>query len=348
MAAALLAPSQVSGGGEDLDRKRNGYAIAEESFASLFSLWRRPGRAIPWDCLFVLPVWLQAWWEAFGAGTSPYLCSVRQSDDLVGIAALLIQGDGARLMGDGEVCDYLDFVVAPGRGEGFFTILIDHLKERGISFLDLAPVRGDSTVMTDLVRVARKLDCEISAAPEEVTLERELPATWDEFLLTLSGKERHEIRRKFRRLEEAGSVEFRTVGARQDVHREMETFLALFASNREDKAAFMTDAMASFFRALAEAMAAEDMLRLFFLDLDGIPAAGVMCFDYNKRVYLYNNAYDHRFQALSVGLLSKVLSMRDSIDRRKKSYDFLKGGEPYKYRLGGRPVRVYRCVVALR
>jgi CelD/BcsL family acetyltransferase involved in cellulose biosynthesis len=118
--------------------------------------------------------------------------------------------------------------------------------------------------------------------------------------------------------------------------------------NRADKAAFMTGQMASFFRSLAEAMAEEEMLRLFFLDLDNRPAAAVMCFDYNMKVYLYNNAYDHRFRALSVGLLSKVLSMRDSIERGKRTYDFLKGGEPYKYRLGGRPVRVYRCMVALR
>ena len=348
MASAFLASSRDPGGGRNLDRIRNGYAVTEETFASLFSHWRRPERAMLWGCLFVLPAWLQTWWNAFGAGTSPYLCSVKQTDELLGVAALLLQGDRARLMGDKEVCDYLDFVVAPGRGEDFFRVLIAHLRDRGISFLDLGPVRGDSTVMTDLVRVARELDCEISASREEVTLELELPETWDAFLLTLSGKERHEMRRKLRRLEKAGTVRFRAVETRQDVDREMENFLALFAMNRADKAAFMTERMALFFRSLAETMAEEEMLRLFFLDLDGIPAATVMCFDYNARVYLYNNAYNHRFRALSVGLLSKVLSMRDSIERGKRTYDFLKGGEPYKYRLGGRPVRVYQCVVALR
>jgi CelD/BcsL family acetyltransferase involved in cellulose biosynthesis len=344
-----LAPSRDHGGGEDLDRRGNGYTVTEETFASLSSHWRGPAaRAIQWECLFVVPVWLRAWWSTFGAGMRPYLCSVRQKDDLLGVAALLIQGDRARLMGDGEVCDYLDFVVAPGRGEQFFRVLIEHLKGGGISVLDLGPVRGDSTVMTDLVRVARELDCEISASPEEVTLELQLPETWDGFLLTLSGKERHEIRRKLRRLEEAGVVEFRAVEARQEVDREMETFLALFAMNRADKAAFMTDRMALFFRSLAEAMAEEEMLRLFFLEIDGMPAATAMCFDYHARVYLYNNAYDRRFRSLSVGLLSKVLSMRDTIERGRRTYDFLKGGEPYKYRLGGRPVRVYRCEVALR
>ena len=251
-------------------------------------------------------------------------------------------------MGDRDVCDYLDFVVAPGREEEFFRILLGHLRGAGIALLDLGAVRVDSSVMTRLVPVAKKLGYEVTAHPEEVSLEMPLPATWDAFLLTLSGKERHEIRRKLRRLAEAGPVRYRLVEGRDEVDREMETFLTLFAMNRTDKAVFMTGSMASFFRSLARSMAAEKMVRLFFLDVDGIAAATVMCFDYNATVYLYNNAYDEQFRAFSVGLLCKVFSIRDSIERRKRAYDFLKGGEAYKYRLGGAPVRLYRCRVALR
>jgi CelD/BcsL family acetyltransferase involved in cellulose biosynthesis len=118
-------------------------------------------------------------------------------------------------MGDRDVCDYLDFVVAPGREEEFFRILLEHLRGAGIALLDLGPVRVDSSVMTRLVPVARKLGYEASAHPEEVSLEMPLPATWDAFLLTLSGKERHEIRRKLRRLAEAGPVSYRLVEERR-------------------------------------------------------------------------------------------------------------------------------------
>jgi len=332
----------------DLERTGGTYEVLAETFASLTSLWRKPHQALRWSCLFVLPPWLQAWWTTLGSGGNPYLLSVGSGDDLVGVAPLLVDGEQARLMGDRDVCDYLDFIVAPEREEEFFRTLLEHLRRVGVALLDLGPVRVDSSVMTRLVPLAERLGYEVTAHPEEVSPEMQLPATWDAFLLTLSGKERHEIRRKLRRLAEAGPVRYRLVDGENEVEREMETFLTLFAMNRTDKAVFMTGGMASFFRSLARAMAAEKMVRLFFLELDGIAAATVMCFDYNATVYLYNNAYDDRFRAFSVGLLCKVFSIRDSIERRRRTYDFLKGGEAYKYRLGGTPVPLYRCRVALR
>jgi CelD/BcsL family acetyltransferase involved in cellulose biosynthesis len=161
----------------------------------------------------------------------------------------------------------------------------------------------------------------------------------------LTGKQRHEVRRKLRRLNEAAEVNYRVVDGFNEVMDEMETFLALFGLSRSDKAAFMTDQMAMYFRSLAETMARENLLKLYFLDLDGTPAAAVMCFDYDSTIYLYNNGYDGRFSSLSVGLLSKVLTIKESIQRGKKKYDFLKGTEDYKHRLGGKPVPLYRCQV---
>ena len=106
--------------------------------------------------------------------------------------------------------------------------------------------------------------------------------------------------------------------------------------------------MSSFFLSLAEAMAERHILRICVLEADAIPAAAIMCFDYKSRIYLYNNGYDRRFSSLSVGILSKVLSIKDSIQRGRRKYDFLKGSEAYKHRLGGKEVPLYRCQVELR
>jgi CelD/BcsL family acetyltransferase involved in cellulose biosynthesis len=195
--------------------------------------------------------------------------------------------------------------------------------------------------------VAKSLECAVSSSREDVSFERELPPTWDGFLSSLKGTERHEIRRKLRRLDEAAEVRYRIVEDVQDVRKEIDTFLALFGSNRPDKAAFMTSQRASFFRSLAEAMAESQILKLFFLDLDDSPAAAVMCFDYRSTIYLYNNGYDHRYGTLSVGLLSKVLSIREAIQMGRKKYDFLKGDEAYKRRLGGKPVPLYRIQIRI-
>lgn len=330
-----------------LDITDKSYALTAETFDSLSSYWVESGQRINWECLFVLPAWLKVWFSIFSNGLAPYLHAVRHGGELIGISPLLVQGKKACFIGDPDVCDYLDFIVAPGRGREFFAILIEHLRQKSIIHLDLRPVRADSTVLSELAPVAKDLDCEVSCHREDVTLEFELPGTWDEFLLSLTGKQRHEIRRKIRRLHEAAHIRYRIVKDIQEVRDEMGTFLSLFGSNRSDKAAFMTSQMAYFFRSLAEAMAELKILKLFFLDLDATPAAAVMCFDYNSVMYLYNSGYDQRFRSLSVGLLSKVLSIQDSIQRGKKKYSFLKGDEAYKFRLGGNPIPLYRCQVKI-
>jgi CelD/BcsL family acetyltransferase involved in cellulose biosynthesis len=323
------------------------YTVSEETFESLNDYWLGAENALDWECLFVLPGWLKVWWSVFSNGSSPYLSAVRDEGKLIGIAPLLIEGEEARFIGDPDVCDYQDFIVGPNRGEEFFQTLIYHLRRKGINSLDLNSVRTDSKVLTQLTTVARGLECEVSCTAEDVTLELDLPGTWEEFLGELTGKQRHEVRRKLRRLNEAGDINHRVVENYREIMDEMETFLALFGLSRSDKAAFMTTQMATYFRSLAETMAKENLLKLFFLDLDGVPAAAVMCFDYNSTVYLYNNGYDGRFSSLSIGLLSKVLTIKESILRGRRKYDFLKGTEEYKHRLGGKPVPLFRCRVEI-
>jgi CelD/BcsL family acetyltransferase involved in cellulose biosynthesis len=323
------------------------YTVTEETFDSISSVWLDSQHRLQWECLFVLPIWINTWWETFGTGLDPYLCAVRHEDELIGIAPFMIKGKKARLIGDTDVCDYLDVVVAPKKGRAFFEVLVTHLRQQGITQLDLGALRADSAVFNDISAVAQNLNCNVSCEPEDVTMELELPPTWDEFLYQLTGKERHEIRRKLRRLEEAGQINLRIVENVADVRDAMDTFLELFRLNRADKAAFMTDQRASFFRLLAEAMAEAHFFKLFFLELNDTPAAAVMCFDYNSTMYLYNSGYDYKFRSLSVGLLSKVFTIKESIKRGKKKYNFLKGTEIYKKRLGGLPVQLYTCHVEL-
>jgi CelD/BcsL family acetyltransferase involved in cellulose biosynthesis len=160
-------------------------------------------------------------------------------------------------------------------------------------------------------------------------------------------QQRHEVRRKLRRLGEAGRYSYRTVSDPAEVEQKLGVFLHLFTISRQDKKDFMTAAMLAFFRSLVRSMAACGLLRLGFLNIEGAPAAVVMCFEYRDTVYLYNSGFDPRYRHLNAGLLCKVLSISDSIEGGKKVYDFLKGDEIYKQRLGGRPVTLQRCRVQL-
>ena len=324
------------------------YTITQESFDSLASCWTDPRQRLGWNSIFVLPVWLKVWWQAFGLGAKLYLGAVRQKEQIIGIAPLQIREGKAAIIGSADVCDYLDFVIAPGVEGDFFNSLLDDLAQKGINHLDLGPLRPDSTVLTSLVGIARDRGYEVLCREEDVSLELDLPSTWDEYLSTLTAKQRHEVRRKLRRLSGAGKVDYHFVEDNAAVPQAMDTFLKMFSESRQEKAVFITARMESFFRSLADAMAEAGLLKLGILELDTLPVAIVMCFDYNDCVYLYNSGYDSHYRSLSVGLLAKVLCIKDSIQRGSQKFDFLKGDETYKYHLGGRKIPLYRCQITIK
>jgi CelD/BcsL family acetyltransferase involved in cellulose biosynthesis len=320
-------------------------AFALLSFESLESSWNDLCHKLNWGSVFVLPRWLKVWWQVFGGGSELYLFDVKEDKSVIGIAPLMVKEGKASFIGSADVCDYMDFAIAPGKEQAFFTALLDKLRRDGISELHLESLRYDSTVMTYLVDLAKAKGYEITVTQENVSLDLDLPSTWDEYLRTLSPKQRRETGRRFRRLEEEGDINYRTFEeAEQQV---LDTFFKLMRASREDKAAFLTAQMESFFRSIAQTMAEAKMLRFGILEISAKPVAAVMCFDYNDKVYLYNSGYDPEYGILSVGLLSKLLSIKDSIERGRKSYDFLKGAEEYKYRLRGREIPIYSCSIIL-
>jgi CelD/BcsL family acetyltransferase involved in cellulose biosynthesis len=336
--------------------KKNPMAIASltadhvqsETLDSYAAYWQGRNNGLLWPSPFALPPWLASWWPHFSGDYTLYLHSVHHAGGLAGLAPLMRRDRQARLVGDTAVCDNLDFVVAARRVEAFYQGLLDHLAAEGIRRLVLEPVREDASIMTHLLPMAEKWGARVHSTPKDQLFAMPLPDRWEVYLQGLSGKERHEIRRKLRRLEEAGRVGLRCIRRAAEIPQAMEAFFTLFEANRPSKAAFMTDTMRTFFQSLATNLAAVDMLRLYFLDLDDRPIAASMCFDHDGAVYLYNNGYDASFRSLSPGLLGKVLTIRESVRRGCRVYDFLKGAEAYKKRLGGRPVDLYRCVLELR
>jgi CelD/BcsL family acetyltransferase involved in cellulose biosynthesis len=312
-----------------------------ESFDSIYDDWGKLHGDSPAAPIFSSPEWSKVWWQQFGSEAKLYLGAVREECKTVGIAPLRVNGDVASFIGSSDVCDYLDFVVEPGKEENFFLELLDNLKADGVLRLDLAPLRPDSTVIKSLVQVAPQQAWQVSCSPKDVTVELNLPSSWEEYLQLLSGKQRHELNRKLRRLNEEGDLNHRT--ATDGNQPDIDTFLRLFRDSRQDKAAFLTTQMEAFFRSIASAMAEQKLLRLNMLELDKKPVAATMCFDYHDTVYLYNSGYEPDYGWLSVGVISKALCIKDSIDRRKKRFDFLKGAEAYKHHLGGQELPLYKC-----
>lgn len=323
------------------------YSFRNDHLTDLKRYFRDPAQTLRWPSVFVLPDWMRVWWQVFGGEAEMMVRTLRDGETAAGIAPLMVKDGRASLIGDPEVCDYLDFIIVPGLEEEFFHHLLGDLKKNGIRSLDLKHLRPESTVLTHLAGAAENRGYPVNISKDALSLEIDLPAEWEEYLALLSGKQRHEVRRKLRRLSEQGTIEYCFISDPDEIPGAMDIFFRMFVESRQDKATFLTEKMKSFFNLLACALAETGLLKLGLLKLEGRPLSEIMCFDYEGSLYLYNSGYDPDCANLSAGLICKILAIKAGIDLGKKKFDFLKGSELYKYHLGGREVPLYRCQITI-
>ncbi len=323
------------------------YHCYETSFDELKTLYADTKQALNWSSPFILPEWMQVWWQVFGVGAKTFIRAVKQGDKVIGVAPLMIKDGTACFIGSTDVCDYQDFIVVPGLEKEFFSVLLDELKKSGIKELDLKHVRPDSKVLTNLVPSAEQQRYKISNGQEDISYEMNLPSSFEEYLESLSSKQRHEVRRKMRRLNEEGNITYRAIDKGEELTLVLEIFFKMFTESREDKAVFLTEQMKTYFKLLVNKMSELNLLKMGVLELDNKPVAEIMYFDYNDCIYLYNSGFDPKYVSLSAGLLSKVYAIKDSIEKGKKKFDFLKGAEVYKGHLGGKEISLYHCRISI-
>ncbi|MBT8340307.1 MAG: GNAT family N-acetyltransferase [Desulfatitalea sp.] len=320
--------------------------VKTETLESAVRLAHATRDHLTWPHPFVLPDWLACVTRHMGAPGEPLLLSVAQDSRPIGFAALAVDGETARFLGNPEVCDYQDIVCACGSAVSVMEAVTAFLSAQGVKKLDLRPLRPDAAALSALKTLAPRQVA--SGLPvDDVAYDVGLPADWEAYLMQLKSKQRHEVRRKMRRLDAHGPHAFRCVDPHVALQRPIEDFLTLFRRNRVDKARFMDDAMAGYFTDLMQVLARRGMLRLCFLDVADRPAAAVLCFDHGPVRYLYNSAYDKTYEPLSAGVLSILLSITHAMQTGCRRYDFLKGAETYKKRIGGQEVPLYRYRAAL-
>lgn len=320
------------------------YSVSVESFDNLAPSWSRLLFDCPGYPVFFTPQWHRNWWEHFGSG-EPLLLAVRKEAGLVGVAPLMRTGDGISLLGDGNVSDYLDFIAPAEHADSVAQAVLDFVEPMRWKQFELFSLRPESVVRRYFLPLASRRGMKVTEVQEDVCPQRDLPATWEEYVSLLDRNSRHELRRKQRRLLPEPTVSFQTITSPETLESDMADFLRLFLDSKEAKTQFLTPVMEAFFKDAVRMSYANGWLRLFFLDISGTRAAAAIVFDVGDTYYLYNSGYDKQFSQLSVGLILKARCIEEAIIAGKRRFDFLRGREPYKYDLGGVDQPVYRCLV---
>jgi CelD/BcsL family acetyltransferase involved in cellulose biosynthesis len=287
-----------------------------------------------------------AWWRLLGEGRLHLLGVQDAAADWVAMLPLYEAGStpaSLRLVGGVDVADYLDLIAVAGHEEAAWKALLGALPAGGPA-LDLRPVPAASPTVALLPGLAAAAGRGCRIELDERCPVIDLPASWEAYLATLSGKDRHELRRKLRRADEAGArVEVaRTPGG---IAAFMDSFLDLHRKSKVGKARFMDARMEGFFREVGAALAGAGWAALWVLWIEERPAASLVCLEYGGTVGLYNSGFDPAARALSPGVVLIARTIEDAIRRGFRRYDFLRGDEPYKYGFGAVPTDVLRVTL---
>ncbi|MDE3095496.1 MAG: GNAT family N-acetyltransferase [Chloroflexota bacterium] len=320
-------------------------ALRDEAFDRVRGEWAGLLAQTALPVPFVTPAWQRVWLDHFQGDRRLRVLTARDGERLIGVAPLLVEGDRAELVGHYSICDYMDVVVTPGFEAAFFARLLDELAADGVRTLDMRGIRiGSPTLVAVSGAGAAGFTC--TREHEALSPCVELPATWEEYLGRLSKKDRHELRRKLRRLGSGGDIALRVVTAPDEASGLLDTLFHLMRLSSHHKEEFLArPGMEAFFREMVRVMAEESMLRFYLLTLDGQPVAAVLNFDLGGVLYMYNSGYDPQYAHYAVGLMSKALLVKDAIESGRTCVDFLRGDESYKYDLGGTDQPVYHLVL---
>lgn len=297
------------------------------------------------DTPFSQHEYLSEWWKTLGGGewktADLVLVSATENDQLIGIAPLFItEYDGRRalmLVGSIEISDYLDLIVRDVDLPRFLSGLIDFLASSHAetwSAIDWYNLPDDSPTLTALKAESAKRGW---AHHEEIyrpTPRIPLGGSFEEYLSRLEKKQRHEIRRKLRRVEESGRGRFHVVDKSADIEPEIEAFFHLMVQD-PNKANFLHPAMQEQMMATIRTAHEQGYLWLAFLEVDGVKSAASLNFDYKNKLWGYNSGVSREHMELSPGWVLLAYTIQWCCDNGRYEFDFMRGDEEYKYRFGG-------------
>ena len=319
--------------------------ISRENLNDLAGYHADASNGLRWPVIAVLPGWLNAWWQSFGQGFEQLVLVAREESRIIGIAPLKTSGGAASFIGDNSVCDYLDFITLPGKEDCFAGALLDYLSAHQVKSLVLETLRPGSVAGHNVVEEAKRRGRSTLCQLIDVSSELELPNTWEDYLATLEGKQRREAERKLRQMGSLAEVRLAVLRDNEAGKDDLSLFFRMMVDSRRDKAMFLTQEMRLYFARVVAAMSLYGMLRLAFLDVGAARVAGILYFEDDARIYLYNSGYIPQYASMDAGLVSKLFCIRQAISEHKQVFDFMKGPEVYKARLGGREIGLSRCAI---
>jgi CelD/BcsL family acetyltransferase involved in cellulose biosynthesis len=316
------------------------------------SLLQRSHNNVP----FLTYEFQRAWWQHLGGGEWPQaelnmLVARGAGGELLGIAPLFRTPQNGKavlhFIGSHEIADFLDLIAAPQDLAAFAAALVEYLaQDESLSEIQLYNLLDSSATPAALQAVAEQAGLRFAKETLQPSPYIKLPASYESYLGSLDSKQAHELRRKQRKAaRSAAQISTETVTSAGELDAALQDFFALM-TQEADKDSFLSSKMRIQMEAIARAAFAGGWLQLFFLRAGTERIAGYMNFDYGNKIWGYNAGFCNAFAELSPGWLVMGEMIRWCIENGRQVFDFMRGGEDYKYRFGGVDRFVQKVVIS--
>jgi len=302
--------------------------------------------------------WLVPWWRHYGRGRQLYVLAVYdQQDVLRAIAPWMLESsirDGRvlRLLGSGEVCsDYVGLLTAAESAaevaEALATWLSEKAHRRNATDrdfrwdqLELEGIDADDAPTAKLIAHLRQRGNAVHCQPGPQCWRISLPETWDDYLASLSKSHRKKLRRLERNGLHAQKARVCSVEQGADLQQAMAILVDLHQRRFRDlgePGCFASDNFSGFLHEAAEQMAAENCLRLYWIEWQGEPIAAEFQLLGDTAVYAYQAGMAPDQLEQQPGRLSCIVGLKQAIAESSPAFDFLRGNESFKAHWGATP-----------
>lgn len=316
--------------------------------ADVIRPWERVLDADPEASVFGSPYWLRAWWESMGSGDL-LIALVWDGEDPVAVFPAFSAPSEEGLLdflGSEDVTDEQHPVAVEGKEAEALGFFVDWaLTDGAFNQIRFHSVIEGRRWLQVAKQVSEARNLRFSTEVVDVAPAIRLPESFDAYLSALGGHDRHELRRKRRRLGELGQWVVRSA---HDVGWESD-LAAFFEFHRQapgEKAGFFTPARERFFRRLAADLFLFRTARLDVLELDGAPVACTFSYDFRGTLALYNSSFRPDLAKQAPGMVLVGCLIERAIEEGKHTFDFLRGDEAYKRRFGPTARPVFQMSIA--
>lgn len=285
--------------------------------------------------------WVRSWWEAFGADRRLNILLAYHGEELIGIAPLMLArermyGIPVRVMAAiyNDHTPRYDFVVARDHAavcEAFWMQL--QRQDGEWDFLRLCQLESDSPTLAHLLQFTTSRHWRLGLWASNQSPYLAVAGTFDQAFQKLPRGMRANTRRRLKRLQEIGPVEFETLTGQAALDDALAEAFRMEAGTWKGAAgtAIACDpAVTRFYSLVAHYASQSRELYLTFLRVNGERVAFDLSLIHAGRLFKLKPGYRQDLHACSPGQQLTCMTIEDAFHRGLQEVDFLGSADEWK------------------